>query len=71
MLATDQEYREALAEASVLIDLDPEPDSEDGKKLLALVAVVEAYEADHYPVPSPDPVEAARFRAEQTVSRAP
>lgn len=58
-------YRAALREVSPLIDLDPHPDTPEGKRLDTLVTLIEAYEDRHYPIPAPDPLEAARFRQEQ------
>lgn len=42
-------YRRALARVSDLIELDPSPDSDDGRELNYLGLLVEAYEADHFP----------------------
>lgn len=49
-IRTDAEYRTALAAVSALIDLDPPLDSPEGEELEALGALVEAYEAKHYPI---------------------
>lgn len=37
-------HRRALARLATLVELDPAPQSDDGRELLALVAVVEFYE---------------------------
>ncbi len=37
----------------------------DGDRLDVLATLIEAYEAKHYPMDPPDPVEAIRFRMEQ------
>ncbi|WP_454887388.1 helix-turn-helix domain-containing protein [Sphingomonas oryzagri] len=37
----------------------------EGDRLDVLVTLVEAYEAKHYPMDPPDPIEAIRFRMEQ------
>lgn len=39
--------------------------SQDGDELEVLATLVEAYEAKHYPIAPPDPVEAIKFRMEQ------
>jgi hypothetical protein len=52
-IITENEYRAALREASALVDLDPAPDTEAGRRLDALAEMVEAYEAKHYPLDSP------------------
>ncbi|MBP9535915.1 MAG: transcriptional regulator, partial [Pseudoxanthomonas sp.] len=46
-------------------DNEPVPGSEDGDRFEILVTLVEAWEARHYPIGAPDPVEAIRFRMEQ------
>ncbi len=53
-------YHAALAEVSALIDLDPAPESAEGKRLEAIGTLVEVYEARHYSIAPPDPVEAIR-----------
>lgn len=65
LIQNEAEYRSALREASPLIDLDPHPDTPAGKRLDDLVTQIEAYEARHYPIPVPAPIEATRFRQEQ------
>ncbi len=39
--------------------------SPQGDRLEVLVALVDAYERTHYPIDSPDPIDAIRFRLEQ------
>ena len=43
-------------------DSEPEPDSDAGAHFEAMVTLIEAYEAKHYPI---DPVAAIKFRMEQ------
>ncbi len=38
----------------------------DGDELDVLVTLTEAHERDHYPIDQPDPIEAIKFRLEQT-----
>jgi HTH-type transcriptional regulator/antitoxin HigA len=65
-IRTDADYREALRQVSILIDLDPEQDSADGERLEVMGTLVQAYEAAHYPIDPPDPIEAIRFRMDQS-----
>ncbi len=65
-IRTDADYRDALCEVSVLIDLDPDRDSPDGERLEVIGTLVQAYEAEHYPIDPPDPIEAIRFRMDQS-----
>jgi HTH-type transcriptional regulator/antitoxin HigA len=37
----------------------------EGNRLDVLAALIEAYEAEHYPIDPPDPIEAIKFRMEQ------
>lgn len=61
----EEDYRSVLAELSALVDADPEPGTGDGDRLEVLSTLVEAWEAQHYPIAAPDPVEAIKFRMEQ------
>lgn len=59
------DHKEALLEISRLMEHDPEPGTPDGDRLEVMATLVEAYEAKHYPVGKPDPIEAIKFRMEQ------
>lgn len=48
-LQTHADYLEALNRAEQLCAADPPFDSDDGRTLDALVAVIEVYEREHYP----------------------
>lgn len=65
-IRTQADYLVALGEVSALIDLDPEHESPEGERLEVIGTLVQAYEARHYPIGPPDPVEAIRFRMEQS-----
>ena len=65
-IRTDADYRGALREVSALIDLDPDRDSPQGERLEVIGTLVQAYEAEHYPIDPSDPIEAIRFRMEQS-----
>jgi HTH-type transcriptional regulator/antitoxin HigA len=39
--------------------------TDDGDELDVLATLVDAYETKHFPIDSPDPIEAIRFRMEQ------
>ena len=64
-IRTEVDYRAALQEVSALIDLDPAVDSPDGERLEVMGTLVQAYEAKHYPIDPPDPIEAIKFRMDQ------
>ena len=62
---TAADYRAALREISAYFNNEPEPGTPDGDRFEVLLTLVEAYEAKHFPVDLPDPVEAIKFRMEQ------
>jgi HTH-type transcriptional regulator/antitoxin HigA len=63
---TEADYKAALKAISALMDSDPELGTPDGDRLDILATLVQAYEARHLPIASPDPVEAIKFRMDQS-----
>ena len=55
-IRTETEYQTALQEIDRLFDALPNTPEED--RLEVLTILVEAYEAEHYPILPPDPVDA-------------
>ncbi len=49
-LHTERDYYEALKIAFVLVDADPAPGTPDGDRLAAHADLIEAYEAQHFPL---------------------
>lgn len=64
-IRTEADYNVVLKEISALVDLDPAPDSPEGERLDVLATLAQAYEAKHFPIELPDPIEAIKFRMEQ------
>ena len=64
-IRTESDYKAALRELSAYFDNEPELGTEDGDRFEVLATLVEAYEAKHFPIEAPDPIEAIRFRMEQ------
>ena len=62
-IRSDADYRVALKEIENL--MTAAPDTPEGEKLDVLVTLVEAYEAKHYSLGLPGPVEAIKFEMEQ------
>jgi HTH-type transcriptional regulator/antitoxin HigA len=60
-LRTEAEYDAALAAVRPLIEADPDPASDDGARLEALVLLIEAYERVHYPMGPVEPRELLKF----------
>lgn len=60
---SEEDYEAALAEIDTLMNAIP--GTPEGDRLDVLVTLVEAYEARHWAVEAPDPIEAIRVRMEQ------
>lgn len=65
-IRTEDDYRAAMREISAFFDNEPEPTSPDGERFEILLTLAQAYEAKNHPVDPPDPVDAIRFRMEQS-----
>jgi HTH-type transcriptional regulator/antitoxin HigA len=59
----EQDYEATLVEIDAL--MDAVPGTRNGDRLDVLVTLIEAYEARHWPIEAPDPIEAIRIRMEQ------
>ena len=64
-IRTAEDYKVALALVAPYFDNEPEEGSDAGAHFEAMVTLIEAYEAKHYPISPPDPIEAILFRMEQ------
>ena len=62
-IKTDADYRAALIAIENL--MAAELDTPQGEKLDIMVTLIEAYEAKHFPMGLPDPVEAIKFEMER------
>jgi len=62
-IKTDADYQEALKEIETL--MVAEANTPEGEKLDVMVTLIEAYEAKHFPLDLPDPVEAIKFEMER------
>lgn len=62
-IRTETDYYTTLKEIESL--MMAELDSPEGEKLDVLVTLVESYEAKHFPLDLPDPVEAIKFEMER------
>jgi HTH-type transcriptional regulator/antitoxin HigA len=65
-IRTDQDYRAALKEVSAWFDHEPEPGTLEGDRFDVMVTLIEAYESKHFPVDLPNPIDAIKFRMEQS-----
>src|SRR5579859_5900418 len=62
-IRTKRDYEAALTEIERL--WGAKANTPEGDRLDVLATLVDAYEAQHYPMDPPDPVEAIKFRMEQ------
>jgi HTH-type transcriptional regulator/antitoxin HigA len=62
-IRTEADHAAALAEVDHLWGAKSGP--ADGDRLDILATLIDAYEAEHFPMDPPDPIEAIRFRMEQ------
>jgi HTH-type transcriptional regulator / antitoxin HigA len=62
-IRTKRDYEAALKEVERL--WGAKAGKRDGDRLDVLATLIDAYEAEHYPMDPPDPIEAIKFRMEQ------
>lgn len=62
-IRTEADYEAALAEVERL--WGAKSGTPEGDRLDVLATLIDVYEAQHYPMDPPDPIEAIRFRMEQ------
>ncbi|MEI6378254.1 MAG: helix-turn-helix domain-containing protein [Candidatus Falkowbacteria bacterium] len=62
IIKTKKAYKAALARVDKIFDARAGSTEADELELLSLL--IEHYEAEHYPILAPDPIEAIRFRME-------
>lgn len=65
-IRTEADYKATLKEISALMESDPELGTFEGDRLDILVTLVQAHEARHLTIAAPDPVEAIKFRMDQS-----
>ncbi len=64
-IRTEADYKAGLKAVSLLMEGDPDLGTPAGDRLDVLVTLIQAYEARHFPIDPPDPIEAIKFRMEQ------
>jgi HTH-type transcriptional regulator/antitoxin HigA len=63
VIKTEEEYNQALKRLEVIFDAPV--DSQEGDEAELLSILIEKYEDKYYPIESPDPIQAIKFRMEQ------
>ena len=64
-IRSETDYDKALGRAYRLMQLEIKPRSKESDELEVLSMLIEHYEAEHYPISPPHPVEAIKFRMDQ------
>lgn len=64
-LRTETDYDWALAEIEAYFRAPPQPDTPEAARFDVLAALIESYEAKHWPIEAPDPVAAIRARMQE------
>jgi len=64
-IKNNTDYKAALKEVGTLMSANPDTDTPEGEKLDVMVTLIEAYEAKHFQMDLPDPVEAIKFEMDR------
>ena len=64
-LRSEADYDWALKEIARYFEREPRRGTAEADRFDVLAALIEAYEAKHWPIAPPDPVDAIKFRMEQ------
>ena len=62
----ESDYKTARKAVSGYFDNEPEPGTEEADRFEILLTLIQAYETRHFPVELPDPIDAIKFRMEQS-----
>jgi len=63
LIKTEKDYEKALERLELIFDAAP--NSKDGDEAEILSLLIENFENKHYPIESPDPIEAIKIRMEE------
>ncbi|EJO2709113.1 helix-turn-helix domain-containing protein [Salmonella enterica] len=64
-IRNEQDYEAALRVVSPMFDNEPEINTPEGDYFEVMCLLIEEYEKKHYPIDTPDPIEAIKFRMDQ------
>jgi len=65
IIKTPEEHEQAMTRVMGLMDVDPQPGSQDADELDLLALLIERYERKQFPIDVPGPLDAIRFRMDQ------
>ncbi|WP_223454693.1 MULTISPECIES: type II toxin-antitoxin system HigA family antitoxin [unclassified Pseudomonas] len=63
---TEEDYRAALKSVSALFENEPEIGTPEGDYFDIMITLIESFESKHFPVDLPNPIDAIKFRMEQS-----
>ncbi|WP_259070015.1 helix-turn-helix domain-containing protein [Mucilaginibacter sp. X4EP1] len=64
-IKTEDQYNKALARVYVLMQKEVVENSSESDELEVLSILIKEYENEHHPIPSPNPLDAIKFRLDQ------
>ena len=64
-LRSEADYDAALSDIEQYFETEPQPGTTEADRFDLIALVIADYEAKHWPIDPPDPVEAIRYRMEQ------
>ncbi|MBU6121782.1 helix-turn-helix domain-containing protein [Hymenobacter siberiensis] len=62
-IRTEADYQAALARVDAIFDSKPGDPTADEFEIL--ITLIEAYEAQHHPIPEPDPIEYIKYKMQE------
>lgn len=65
IIKTPEEHEQAMARVMLLMDADPQSNSQEADELDLLALLVENYEKEQFPIEAPGPLDAICFRMDQ------
>ena len=64
-IKTKKEYEAYLDWVDELFEKKVKPNSHEGEELQVALLLIKQYEDQHYPIPTPDPIEAIKLKMEE------
>lgn len=65
LIKSAQDHELAMTRLMSLMDLDPQPNTAEADEMDVLALLIEKYEDEQFPISTPDPIEAIKFRMDQ------
>lgn len=65
IIKTQKQYEEYLDWVDRQFDKKVKPNSPQGEKVQVAILLIKQYEDIHYPIPTPDPIEAIKLKMEE------